>query len=74
VTIVREEHISIPPQNREVFKTDKYHKDGKIAVLKGMQVVHCCPRCTDTIQWKIKYGEDASPSVLRSSPQASTKC
>ena len=22
-----------------------------------MQVLNCCPKCTDTIEWKIKYGK-----------------
>ena len=44
-------------QNTTAWKTDRYHKDGKVAVIKNTQVVNCCPRCTDTIQWKIKYGK-----------------
>jgi len=44
-------------QNTVAWKTDRYHKDGKIAVVKNTQVVNCCPRCTDQIQWKIKYGK-----------------
>jgi len=44
-------------QNTHAFKFDKYKTDPKAKMLKNMQVINCCPKCTDVIEWKIKYGK-----------------
>lgn len=44
-------------QNTHAFKFDKYKTDPKAKMLKNLQVTNCCPKCTEVIEWKIKYGK-----------------
>eukprot|EP00092_Neocalanus_flemingeri_P012915 GFUD01013914.1.p1 GENE.GFUD01013914.1~~GFUD01013914.1.p1 ORF type:complete len:205 (+),score=71.78 GFUD01013914.1:103-717(+) len=44
-------------QNSHAFKFDKYKTDPQAKMLKGLQVINCCPKCTEVIEWKIKYGK-----------------
>merc|ERR1712142_939414 len=44
-------------QNTHAFKFDKYKTDPKAKMLKNLQVINCCPKCTEVIEWKIKYGK-----------------
>eukprot|EP00090_Calanus_glacialis_P002520 TRINITY_DN11895_c0_g1_i1.p1 TRINITY_DN11895_c0_g1~~TRINITY_DN11895_c0_g1_i1.p1 ORF type:complete len:206 (-),score=68.58 TRINITY_DN11895_c0_g1_i1:50-667(-) len=44
-------------QNSHAFKFDKYRTDPKAVMLKNMQVNNCCLKCTDVLEWKIKYGK-----------------
>merc|ERR1711915_115238 len=44
-------------QNATAYKFDKYKTDPKAKLLKNLQVINCCPKCTDVIEWKIKYGK-----------------
>ena len=55
------QHVKKKPaqkhQNSHTYKFDKYRTDPTAKVLKGLQVVNCCPKCTQVIEWKIKYGK-----------------
>merc|ERR1712106_689835 len=44
-------------QNSHTYKFDKYKTDPQAVMLKNLQVINCCPKCTDVIEWKIKYGK-----------------
>merc|ERR1712198_333420 len=44
-------------KNTTAFKFDKYRTDPKAKVLKNLEVIHCCPKCTSVLEWKIKYGK-----------------
>jgi len=54
-------HIKKKPaqkhKNTTAFKFDKYRTDPKAKVLKNLEVIHCCPKCTSVLEWKIKYGK-----------------
>lgn len=42
-------------QNRTVFKNDLHDTSGKTKFINSIQPCGVCPRCTEIIQWKIKY-------------------
>lgn len=42
-------------QNATAFKNDLHDKSAKIKMINAIQVTQCCGRCTEIIEWKIKY-------------------
>ena len=44
-------------KNVSSFKFDKYRTDPQAKVLKSLQIVNCCEKCTSVLEWKIKYGK-----------------
>lgn len=49
-----------PPKhpNSTTWKVDKWNKsDTKTKLLQNLVITNCCARCTDILEWKIKYGK-----------------
>jgi len=44
-------------KNATAFKFDKYRTDPTAKVLKNLEILNCCPKCTSVLEWKIKYGK-----------------
>ncbi len=49
-------------QNTKVWKADKHKSDPKTKLVQNLTVCNCCPRCTEVIEWKIKYAKSFSIS------------
>lgn len=57
-------------QNTKAWEFDKNKSDPTTKLLQNFQVSNCCKRCTETIEWKIKYGKYKPLSK----PGTCTKC
>jgi len=44
-------------KNSTSFKFDKHRTDPTAKVLKNLEVINCCPKCTSVLEWKLKYGK-----------------
>jgi len=42
-------------KNKRAFKNDLHDTTGKMKIINQIEVVGCCARCKDILEWKIKY-------------------
>lgn len=42
-------------QNTKAFKNNLHDTSGKAKLINSLQVTQCCARCTEVIEWKIRY-------------------
>ena len=56
-----------PPkyQNKSAFRNNLHDKSKKTKALNDMDIVGCCKRCKDVLDWKIKYKKYKPLSQLR---------
>jgi len=44
-------------QNQSQWKANKFKTDPLTKLLENITITNCCPKCTDVIEWKVKYGK-----------------
>ncbi len=42
-------------QNKKAFKNDLHDKSQKIKLIKSITITQCCKKCTEVLEWKIRY-------------------